>query len=58
MGVLFVESIKRLYNDEKIDSDKVIELFQNGKITEEQKWYIFNAKTEKSNDVDVDLEVK
>ena len=53
MGVLFVESIKRLYNDEKIDADKVIELFQNGKITEEQKWYIFNVKTEKSNDMDV-----
>ena len=58
MGVLFVESIKRLYKDEKIDSDKVIELFQNGKITEEQKWYVLNVKTEKLNDMDVDLEVK
>lgn len=58
MGVLFVESIKRLYNNEKIDADKVIELFQNGKITEEQKWYILNVKTEKSNDMVANLEVK
>lgn len=39
----FVESLKRLYQSERLTTDKVIELFQNGKITEEQKWYILNA---------------
>ena len=39
----FVESLKRLYQSERLTADKVIELFQNGKITEEQKWYILNA---------------
>ena len=58
MGMLFVESIKRLYNDRKIEEDKVIELFQNGKITEEEKWYIFNAENIKSNNLDVNLDVE
>lgn len=40
---MFVESLRRLYKDEKLTSEKVIELFQNGKITEEEKWYILNA---------------
>ena len=44
MGLLFVESIKRLYKDGKIDEAKIIELFQNGKITEEEKWDILNVK--------------
>ena len=39
----FVESLKRLYQSERLTTDKVIELFQNGKITEEQKWYILTA---------------
>lgn len=39
----FVESLKRLYQSERLTTDKVIELFQNGKITEEQKWYILNT---------------
>ena len=39
----FVESLKRLYQSERLTADKVIGLFQNGKITEEQKWYILNA---------------
>lgn len=39
----FVESLKRLYQSDKIKIDKVIELFQNGKITEEEKWYILNV---------------
>ena len=39
----FVESLKRLYQSERLTTDKVIELFQNGKKTEEQKWYILNA---------------
>ena len=57
MGVLFVESIRRLYNDKKIDEDKIIELFQNGKITEEQKWYIFNVENVKLNNINVNLDV-
>lgn len=39
----FIESLKRLYRDNKIDADKITELFQNGKITEEEKWHILNA---------------
>ena len=39
----FVESLKRLYQSERLTTDKVIELSQNGKITEEQKWYILNS---------------
>lgn len=41
---IFVESIKRLYKDEKITEKKIIELFESGKITEEEKWYILNAR--------------
>lgn len=39
----FVESIGRLYKDGKIDMAKVIALFKDGKITEEEKWFIINA---------------
>ena len=39
----FVEIINCLYQGGKIDEQKVIELFTNGKITEEEKWYILNA---------------
>lgn len=39
----FIESLKRLYRDNKIDADKITELFQSGKITEEEKWHILNA---------------
>lgn len=39
----FVESLKRLYKDGKLETKKVIELFQSGKITEEEKWEILNA---------------
>lgn len=39
----FVESMKRLYENEKVDKDKIIELFNNGKITEDEKEYILNA---------------
>ena len=40
----FVESLRRLYSDNKLDINKVAELFENGKITEEEKWYILNVK--------------
>lgn len=48
MGVLFVESIKRLYKDKKIDKKKILELYEGGKITEEELNYIL--------DVDLDVE--
>lgn len=39
----FVESLKRLYTNNLISAEKIIELFKNKKITEEDKWYILNA---------------
>lgn len=39
----FVESMKRLYKDKKVSEDKIIELFNNGKISESEKLYILNA---------------
>lgn len=39
----FVESMKRLYDSGKVDENKIISLFNNGKITEEEKSYILNA---------------
>lgn len=48
MGILFVESIRRLYKDNKITKDKVIELYESKKITEEEMKCIF--------DVDSDME--
>ena len=42
MGIsIFVESIKRLYMDGKVDEKKILEFCKNGKITEEEKKYIF-----------------
>lgn len=38
----FVESLRRLYQNEKMSIDKVDELFENGKITEEEKLYILS----------------
>lgn len=39
----FVESLKRLYKNNKVSTEKIIELFNNDKITDEEKWYILNA---------------
>ena len=39
----FVESIKRLYQNEKIEKSKIVELFESGKITEEEQNYILGA---------------
>lgn len=36
----FVESLKRLYKNNKITKDKVVTLFKENKITEEEKNYI------------------
>ena len=41
---VFVESMRRLYIDSKVNEDKIIQLFVSGKITEEEKWYILNAR--------------
>lgn len=43
MGLLFVESIKRLYNDGKINKEKIVELYESRKITEEELNYILDA---------------
>ena len=40
MGVLFVESIRRLYKEGKITKDKVLELYKNKKITANEMEYI------------------
>lgn len=40
----FIESLCRLYRDGRLTTEKVIELFQNGKITEQEKWDILNAR--------------
>lgn len=39
----FVESMKRLYKDGKVDAKKIIQLFQENKITEEEKKYILDV---------------
>lgn len=41
---IFVESLRRLYRDGKLDASKVIKFFEDGKITEEEKWLILNAR--------------
>ena len=41
---VFVESMRRLYRDEQINADRVIQLFESGKISEEEKQYILNAR--------------
>lgn len=41
---VFVESLRRLYRDGKLSTEKVIEFFENGKISEEEKWLILNAR--------------
>lgn len=41
---VFVESMRRLYKDEKVDTKKVLELFESGKINNDEKWHILNAR--------------
>lgn len=40
----FVESMKRLYADKKVNEEKILDLCKNGKITEEEKKYILDAQ--------------
>lgn len=44
MGLLFVESIKRLYKDNKISKEKVLELYESKKISEEELKDILKVK--------------
>lgn len=46
MGLLFVESIKRLYKDNKISKDKVLELYGNKKISEDELNIILKVKSD------------
>lgn len=39
----FVESLKRLYADGKLNEKKIIELYKNSKITEKEKKYILEV---------------
>ena len=39
---VFIEAMRRLYRDGKVEEKKVVELFESGKITEEEKKYILN----------------
>ena len=41
---IFVEAMRRLYRDCQIDDKRIVLLFENGKITEEEKMYILNVK--------------
>lgn len=41
---VLVESLRRLYQSNKIDTDKVIELFKKGKITDEERFYILDVR--------------
>lgn len=41
---VFVESMKRLYQNGLIDMTRVILLFSEGKITEEEKLYILERE--------------
>lgn len=41
---VFVESMRRLYMDGKVDTKKILELFESGKISEEEKCHILNAR--------------
>jgi hypothetical protein len=40
---VFVEAMRRLYKDGNVKEEKIILLFESGKITEEEKLYILNA---------------
>lgn len=40
---VFVESMRRLYRDGKVSEEKIVELFESGKITDEERGYILNA---------------
>ena len=40
---IFVESMRRLYRDGKVDEKKILELYASEKITEKEKFYILDV---------------
>ena len=40
---LFVDALKRLYQDKKIDMKKIVQLFESEKITKEERDYILDT---------------
>ena len=40
----FIESLKRLYKNQSINKDKIVELYNNGKINMDEKNYILNVE--------------
>ena len=40
----FVESMKRLYANGMVDEKKILELFESGKINEQEKLYILDVE--------------
>ena len=46
MGLLFVESIRRLFKDGKVSKEKVLELCESKKITEEELAYILEVESD------------
>lgn len=40
---VFVEAMRRLYRDGKVNEEKIVTLYESEKITEEEKCYILNA---------------
>lgn len=40
----FVESMKRLYANKKVNEEKILDLCKNKKITEDEKNYILDAQ--------------
>jgi hypothetical protein len=40
----FIESLKRLYKNQSINKDKIVELYDNGKINVDEKNYILNVE--------------
>ena len=52
VGLLFVESIRRLYAEGKISKNKVLELFGSKKISEEEMKYIFEVDFCAKSDVE------
>ena len=47
MGLLYIESLRRLFKDGKIEKEKIVELYVSGKITEEEKVYILEVTAQK-----------
>jgi hypothetical protein len=41
---VFVESMRRLYKDGKVSEKKIVDLYVSGKINDEEKWHILNAR--------------